>query len=63
MLSFIGAMQRLFYHGDRHCSFLNWLVITDVKGFIVYSQPGFMGHLNDLTCYRYSVNLGLQKRE
>ena len=43
----------MFYRVDRHCFFLNWLVITDVQGFIVYSRPGFLGHLNDKTCYRY----------
>ena len=32
--------------------FLNWLVVTDVNGLIVYSRPGFMGHLNDRTCYK-----------
>ena len=48
-------MQRLFYRKDRHCFFLNWLVVTDVNGFIVYSRPGFLGHLNDSTCYRFVI--------
>ena len=47
-----GAIQSLYYRGDRHCHFLNWLVIIDVKGRIVYSRSGFYGHLNDRTCYR-----------
>ena len=29
-----GAYEKLFYRTDRHCHFLNWLVVTDVKGFI-----------------------------
>ena len=45
-----GNLQRLFYRGDRHCFFLNWIVIIDVKGFIVFSRPGFVGHINDSTC-------------
>ena len=50
---FIGWIQRLFWRKDRHCFFLNWLVIVDVRGFVVYSRPGFVGHLHDLTCYRH----------
>ena len=45
-----GPYEKLFYRKDRHCHFLNWLVVTDIKGYIVYSRPGFMGHLNDSTC-------------
>ena len=47
-----GNIQRIFYRTDRHCHFLNWIVIADVKGFIVYSRPGFVGHLHDSTCFR-----------
>ena len=47
-----GNIQRIFYRRDRHCFFLNWLVIIDVEGFIVFSRPGFVGHLSDSTCYR-----------
>ena len=47
-----GLMQRLFYRKDRHFHFLNWIVIVDVRGFIVYSRPGFLGHLHDSTCFR-----------
>ena len=49
----LGPIQRLYYRGDRHCHFLNWYVIVDLEGFIVYSRPGFLGHLNDATCFRY----------
>ena len=45
-----GNLQRLFYRGDRHCCFLNWIVIIDVYRFIVFSRPGFVGHINDSTC-------------
>ena len=48
-----GNIQRIFYRRDRHIFFLNWLVIIDVKGLIVFSRPGFVGHLHDSTCYRY----------
>ena len=48
-----GNIQRIFYRRDRHCFFLNWLVIVDVQGYIVFSRPGFVGHLHDSTCYRY----------
>ena len=47
-----GHIQRLFWRKDRHCFFLNWIVITDVEGFVVFSRPGFNGHLHDSTCYR-----------
>ena len=47
-----GNIQRIFYRKDRHCFFLNWIVIVDVEGFIVFSRPGFVGHLHDSTCYR-----------
>ena len=47
-----GNFQRLFWRKDRHCFFLNWLVIIDVKGYVVYSRPGFVGHINDATCYQ-----------
>ena len=47
-----GIFQRLFWRKDWHCFFLNWMVIMDVEGFIVYSRPGFVGHLNDATCFR-----------
>ena len=52
LLSLAGPIQRLFYRGDRHCHFMNWYVIVDLNGFIVYSRPGFLGHLNDATCFR-----------
>ena len=45
-----GNLWRLFWRRDRHAFFLNWMVIIDVKRFIVYSHPGFVGHLNDSTC-------------
>ena len=53
-----GPIQRLFWRRDRHCFFLNWIVITDVDGFIVLSRPGFVGHLSDSTCFRsvYCIN-------
>ena len=52
---FVGPIQRLYYRGDRHCHFLNWYVIVDLEGFIVYSRPGFLGHLNDATCFRFEI--------
>ena len=51
-----GNIQRIFYRRDRHCFFLNWIVIVDVEGMIVLSRPGFVGHLHDSTCLRY-VNM------
>ena len=48
-----GPIQRLFYRRDRHCHFLNWLIIVDVNGYIVLSRPGFLGLVNDNTCLRY----------
>ena len=50
-----GLIQRLFWRRDRHCFFLNWIVITDVEGFVVFSRPGFMGHLHDSTCFRFAL--------
>ena len=47
-----GPMQRLFWRRDRHCFFMNWIVITDVHGYITFSAPGFCGHLHDSTCFR-----------
>ena len=47
-----GNIQRIFYRRDRHCFFLNWIVIVDVQGLIVFSRPGFVGHLHDSTCFR-----------
>ena len=47
-----GNIQRIFYRRDRHCFFLNWIVIVDAKGFIVFSRPGFVGHLHDSSCLR-----------
>ena len=48
-----GAIQHLFYRGDKHFHFQNWLLVVDAHGYFVYSQPGFMGHMHDATCYRY----------
>ena len=45
-----GPFQRLFYRPDRHCHFMNWLVIVDVLGYIVLSRPGFLGRSHDNTC-------------
>ena len=49
-----GAMQRLFYRGDKHYHMVNWLVAVDSHGTFRYSRPGFPGHLHDATCYRYA---------
>ena len=45
-----GPMQRLYYRRDRHCFFLNWLVVVDSLGNIVLSRPGFIGHVPDAVC-------------
>ena len=45
-----GCYQRLFWRGDRHCFFLNWIIVIDVARYIVMSRPGFQGHLHDSTC-------------
>ena len=45
-----GNLQRLFYRGDHHCCFLNWIVIIDAERYVVFSRPGFVGHINDSTC-------------
>ena len=50
-----GNIQHIFYRRDKHFFFLNWIVIVDVRGYIVYSRPGFVGHLHDSTCFRYSI--------
>ena len=55
-IKLLGRYQRLFYRRDRHCFFLNWMVIVDVNGYIVLSRPGFVGHLADSTCFRYQSN-------
>ena len=55
-----GNLQRLFWRRDRHCFFLNWIVIMDVEGFIVFSRPGFVGHLHDSTCLRLESFLWLK---
>ena len=47
-----GNLQRLFWRKDRHCFFLNWIVVVDVEGYVTYSRSGFPGHLNDSTCLR-----------
>ena len=47
-----GPIQRLFNRCDRHCHFMNWIVVVDLLGFIVYSRPGFMGCCNDNSCLR-----------
>ena len=47
-----GNLQRLFWRRDRHCFFMNWLVIIDVQGYVVYSRPGFVGHIHDSVCYK-----------
>ena len=47
-----GRIQRLFWRRDCHCFFMNWIVVVDVYGNIVFSRPGFVGHLADSTCYR-----------
>ena len=46
-----GLMQRLFYRRDKKIFFLNWIVIADVEGTIVFSRPRFLGHLHDSTCF------------
>ena len=40
----------MFYRRDRHCFFLNWVVIVDVQGFVVLSRPGFIGRVHDSVC-------------
>ena len=48
-----GPVQGCYHKGDRHCHFLNWIVIVDVLGFVVLSRPGFLGCAHDSTCLRY----------
>ena len=50
---FSGVMQRIFYRGDRHCHFLNWLVIIDALGYVVLSRLGFLGRTNDANCMKW----------
>ena len=47
-----GNLQRLFWRKDRHCFFMNCLVIVDVNGMICWMRGGFCGHLHDATCLR-----------
>ena len=51
-----GVVQQIYYRRDRHCHFLNWLVIVDVLGFIVLSRPGFLGRAHDSTCLLWVTN-------
>ena len=51
-MSFVGAIHSIFYRHDRHCYFLNWVVIVDAVGYVVYSRPGFVGRTNDSACMR-----------
>ena len=50
---FPGKYQRIFYRRDRHCFFLNWIVIIDINGVIVLSRPGYVRHLSDSTCFQF----------
>ena len=52
----LGAMQGLFYRGDCHCFFQNWLVIVDILGQIVLSRPGFIGKTSDSTCLQWVIS-------
>ena len=52
-----GNIQRIFYRRDRHCFFLNWLVIVDINGRIVLSKPGYVGHLHDSSCFRFDLKI------
>ena len=45
-----GPVQQFYYRGDKKFHLLNWLVITDAEGYIVFSRPGFLGHVHDSTC-------------
>ncbi len=47
-----GWLQRLFYRRDKHFHFVNWILVTDTKGFIVFSRVGFPGRMHDSLCYR-----------
>ena len=46
-------MQRMFYRKDRHCFFLNWLVVVDCLGTVVLSRAGFIGRVHDAVCLQY----------
>ena len=46
----------MFYRRDRHCFFLNWLVIVDALGYVVLSRPGFIDRVHDAVCYQ-NVNI------
>jgi hypothetical protein len=48
-----GPIQRLYYRRDKHCHFVNWMVVVDIDGYFVFGQSGFRGHLIDSACYDY----------
>ena len=47
-----GAIQRIFFRPDRHCFFLNWIVVIDALGYVVFSRPGFLGRIHNNTAMR-----------
>ncbi len=49
-----GPLQRMYYSGYRHGHVANWIVMVDPNGDFRYSRSGFMGHLHDSRCYRYT---------
>ena len=49
-----GPIQRRFYRKDKHCHFMNLLIIVDNDGFITFCKGGYMGHLVDATCFNYA---------
>ncbi len=46
-------LQALFFRGDKRCHLINWILVTDTKGMIVFSRTGFPGRMHDSLCYRY----------
>ncbi len=47
-----GRLQRIFYRGDKKFHFVNWILVIDTNGLIVFSRTGFPGRMHDSLCYR-----------
>lgn len=52
--SISGPIQRRFYRRDKHCHFLNVILVVDNDGFITFLKGGYLGHLVDVTCFQYA---------
>jgi hypothetical protein len=49
-----GPIQRRYYRRDKHCHFMNLIIVVDNNGYITFCKGGYMGHLVDATCFQYA---------